>query len=91
MIGWIEQGAISDRTREHLASSDVGVIMYRKMLNEQMERVERGEEPTVGVVRDTAENEPWIELHREKTGMTAFGVTYDNYFEQIKTLAVTQH
>ena len=91
MIGWTMQGTISDRTREHLASSDVGVIMYRKMLNEQIERVARGDEPTVGIVRDTARNEPWIELHRETTGMTAFGVTYDNYFEQIKTLAATRH
>jgi len=91
MIGWTMQGAISDRTREHLAGSDVGVIMFRKMLTEQMERVKRGEEPAVGIVRDAARNEPWIALHREQTGMTAFGVTYDNYFEQIKTLAATRH
>ena len=61
------------------------------MLNEQMSRVERGEEPSVGIVRDAAENQPWIELHTEQTGMTAFEVTYDNYFERIKDLAVPRH
>ena len=51
MIGWVGQGPISDRTQEHLASSDKGVVLYRKMLMEQMERVERGEEP-MAVIRD---------------------------------------
>jgi len=42
---WIEQGAITDREREHLGQSDVGVIMLREMLSEQIDAVERGEDP----------------------------------------------
>ena len=57
MIGWVAQGPISDRTREHLTASDKGVILYHKLLNENMERVERGEDP-MGIIRDPAENEP---------------------------------
>ena len=39
------QGAIADRTREHLGRSDLGVIMLRKLYFEQMERVEASRDP----------------------------------------------
>ena len=87
MLAWVAQGSISDRTIEHLASSDRGVIMYHKMLVEQMERVERGEAPTIGVVRSREENEPYIQLRREHVGLTGFEVQYDNYLEKIDELA----
>ena len=45
MMGWVAQGAISDRTREHLTASDKGVILYHKLLNENMDKVARGEDP----------------------------------------------
>jgi 5,5'-dehydrodivanillate O-demethylase len=45
MLAWVEQGPVSDRAAEHLATSDKGVILYHRLLNEQMDRVERGEEP----------------------------------------------
>lgn len=44
------QGLIADRTRETLGTSDRGVIMFRRMLTEAIEAVERGEDPP-GVVR----------------------------------------
>lgn len=86
MVGWVGQGTITDRTREHLASSDRGIILYRKMLVEQLERVERGEEP-MAVIRDAAENEPWIDIRREQQGMREFRVGYDNYFDRLHELA----
>ncbi|MER5183904.1 aromatic ring-hydroxylating dioxygenase subunit alpha [Streptomyces sp. NPDC002896] len=39
------QGAIQDRTREHLGSSDRGITTYRKLLAEAIGTVERGETP----------------------------------------------
>jgi hypothetical protein len=45
MVGWYAQGENVDRTKEHLGVSDVNVIAYRKMLKEQIEKVQRGEEP----------------------------------------------
>jgi 5,5'-dehydrodivanillate O-demethylase oxygenase subunit len=87
MLAWVAQGSISERAQEHLGSSDRGVIMYHKMLVDQMERVERGERPTLGVVEDPRENEPYIELRRERVGLTAFELKYDNYFERIDELA----
>ncbi|MEV7344691.1 aromatic ring-hydroxylating dioxygenase subunit alpha [Streptomyces sp. NPDC093544] len=39
------QGAIQDRTREHLGRSDKVIVMYRRMLGEAISAVERGEDP----------------------------------------------
>jgi len=48
------QGFIADRTRETLATSDRGVVMYRRMLEDAIAAVGRGEDP-IGVTRG-AEN-----------------------------------
>jgi 5,5'-dehydrodivanillate O-demethylase len=50
------QGAIFDRTQEHLGLSDEGVILLRKMFKQSIEAVQRGEDP-VGIIRDPAKNE----------------------------------
>jgi 5,5'-dehydrodivanillate O-demethylase len=70
-MAWIGQGPISDRTREHLATSDKGVIMYHNLLLEQAEKVERGEEP-IALVRDPEKNFPMIVLHTEQASLTPF-------------------
>lgn len=44
------QGLIADRSREILATSDRGVVLFRRMLVEGIAAVERGEDPP-GVVR----------------------------------------
>ncbi len=61
MMVMLTQGVIVDRSLENLGESDKGVVMYRRVLLEQIERIERGEEP-MGVVRDPAENTPFIPL-----------------------------
>jgi phenylpropionate dioxygenase-like ring-hydroxylating dioxygenase large terminal subunit len=38
-------GRIQDRTREHLGQSDKAIVEYRRLLREQIERVEGGAEP----------------------------------------------
>jgi 5,5'-dehydrodivanillate O-demethylase oxygenase subunit len=42
---WETQGPIADRTLEHLSYSDRGVSLLRKVTREQIERVQRGEDP----------------------------------------------
>jgi 5,5'-dehydrodivanillate O-demethylase len=49
------QGAIYDRTAEHLAYSDRGVILLRKLYKESVEAVQKGLDP-IGVIRDPAKN-----------------------------------
>lgn len=39
------QGNIARRNLEYLGSSDAGIVLYRNLLMEQMEEVERGKDP----------------------------------------------
>jgi hypothetical protein len=43
------QGAIQDRTREHLGVSDRGIARYRRMLMEAIDTVERGGRPLMAL------------------------------------------
>ena len=61
----VTQGAIPDRTNERLGTTDRGVILYRKLLEEQIAAVERGEDP-LGIIRDPARNTPMISIPRER-------------------------
>jgi 5,5'-dehydrodivanillate O-demethylase oxygenase subunit len=54
-LAWEAQGPIADRTQEHLGVADRGIIMLRKLVREQIEAVERGEDP-MGVIRDPKKN-----------------------------------
>ncbi|MGD9944404.1 MAG: Rieske 2Fe-2S domain-containing protein [Burkholderiaceae bacterium] len=63
------QGEIVDRSLERLGASDKGIVLFRKMLIEQIERVRAGQEPEIAVVRDPEQNRmiefpgvtaPWV-------------------------------
>ena len=45
------QGPVADRGREHLATSDRGIILYREILRESIQAVAEGRDP-YGVIRD---------------------------------------
>lgn len=55
IMAWITQGPIADRTLERLGTTDVGVIMFRKMLLRELAAVEVGMDPK-GVIRDPHQN-----------------------------------
>jgi 5,5'-dehydrodivanillate O-demethylase len=76
MMAWVTQGDISDRTTERLGTSDKGVILFRNLILEQIEKVERGEDP-MGVVRDPAVNDPYITIGRERVALKAYEVRRD--------------
>ncbi len=48
---WITQGAVAQRDKETLGQSDVGLILFRKMLLRQMQVVEDGGDP-INTFRD---------------------------------------
>ena len=50
-MAWETQGPIADRTKEHLSYSDKGVVMLRKMLKREIQKVSKGLDP-IGIVRD---------------------------------------
>jgi 5,5'-dehydrodivanillate O-demethylase len=52
---WTGQGAIADRTKEHLGESDRGIIMMRKRILEEAALVARGGEPKA-LIRDPEKN-----------------------------------
>jgi 5,5'-dehydrodivanillate O-demethylase len=54
-MAWETQGPIANRSEEHLASSDQGIVMFRQMLRLQLEAVKKGKDP-MGVIRDPAVN-----------------------------------
>jgi 5,5'-dehydrodivanillate O-demethylase oxygenase subunit len=71
MLAWVAQGPITPRPLEHLGVSDRGVIIYRNALSEAIDAVDRGEDPPA-LVRDPADNLPWIELKWEQSAREAF-------------------
>ena len=50
------QGFIHDRSREFLATSDKGVVMWRKLVFDGIKAVANGGDPH-GIVRDAAKND----------------------------------
>jgi 5,5'-dehydrodivanillate O-demethylase oxygenase subunit len=55
-MAWETQGALFDRSEEHLGATDRGVVLFRRLLAEQITIVEQGGEP-IALVRDPAQNE----------------------------------
>ena len=55
-MAWETQGPLTDRAQEHLGAGDEGIIVLRKLLREQIERVQRGLEP-IGLIRDPEKNQ----------------------------------
>ncbi|MGH9810382.1 MAG: RHO alpha subunit C-terminal catalytic domain-containing protein, partial [Terriglobia bacterium] len=45
ITAWITQGAIADRTQEHLGASDNGIALYRRVLRREIKKVEEGVDP----------------------------------------------
>jgi phenylpropionate dioxygenase-like ring-hydroxylating dioxygenase large terminal subunit len=47
-------GAIQDRTREHLGTSDKAIVQYRRLLRQEIEKVAGGEKPMLHLDEATA-------------------------------------
>jgi 5,5'-dehydrodivanillate O-demethylase len=54
-MAWETQGALFDRSHEFLGASDRGIVMLRRLLDEQIKIVEQGGEP-MALVRDPERN-----------------------------------
>ena len=64
-VAWVGQGVVADRMGERLGKSDEGVLMMRRLLFADMERVARGEDPKA-VVRDGGGIVPLPVVERER-------------------------
>jgi len=70
-MAWETQGPVASRSAEHLGESDRGIILFRKLLRDQIRAVQNGQEP-IGVTRDP-KNDEMIRLIPE--GYTAFSAS----------------
>ena len=48
---WVGQGVVANRTKEHLARSDRGIILMRKRFLDDLEKIKNGEAPS-GLIRN---------------------------------------
>ncbi|MEA2642158.1 MAG: 5,5-dehydrodivanillate O-demethylase oxygenase subunit, partial [Chloroflexota bacterium] len=55
-FAWASQGPVTPRWTEHLGESDKGIILYRRLLREQMQLVAEGKDP-MNTFRDPATNQ----------------------------------
>ncbi|MBM2812970.1 MAG: Rieske (2Fe-2S) protein [Chloroflexi bacterium] len=55
VLMWYSQGDVTNRGNEHLGRGDMGVVLYRRLLEESLRKLERGEDP-MNVFRDPAKN-----------------------------------
>lgn len=54
-MAWETAGPVYDRSREHLATGDKGIIVFRKLLKQEISKVRSGRDP-IGVIRDSQKN-----------------------------------
>lgn len=54
-VAWVGQGAIADRTREHLGRSDRGIVMMRKRFFDDLDAIAAGRDPKA-IIRDPGTN-----------------------------------
>jgi 5,5'-dehydrodivanillate O-demethylase len=68
IVAWITQGAIADRSHETLARSDKGVVLYRRLLKDALNKVEQGEDP-MNVFRDPSMERIDLAVETNKLGV----------------------
>jgi 5,5'-dehydrodivanillate O-demethylase len=84
IMAWSAQGPITDRAAEHLAGSDVAILAFRRMLEDQLRVMESGADP-MNVFRDPTEigdridvpppiSDSYDELY--ESGLTRFRAVY---------------
>jgi 5,5'-dehydrodivanillate O-demethylase oxygenase subunit len=70
LMAWETQGPVFDRSQELLGTTDRGIVMWRNLLRQQIERVQQGKEPD-GMIRDPKSNQ-MLSLNIEKHRQTRF-------------------
>lgn len=86
MACWYAQGTIVDRSAETLGATDIAIVQFRNILEEQMQRVEEGLDP-MNVFRDAEAMGPVIDvggrIDRSQTGRVSgnrsFGAARDAF------------
>ncbi len=72
-MAWETQGPIVDRSAEHLAHGDRGIVLLRRIMQENIELVRRGGGDPMAVVRDP--DHPRIDTHWDRDLNSTGGAT----------------
>ena len=68
VMAWETQGAVLDRTREQLGTADKGIVMFRRLIKEQIALVAAGKMP-LGVRPAEAESLIELDVINERIGL----------------------
>lgn len=71
-MAWETQGALFDRTKENLGASDRGIVMFRRMLRDQIEAVRKGKAPLGCVAADKQNAIIEIDVINERIGVGSY-------------------
>ncbi len=74
-MAWETQGPITDRTGEHLTTSDRGVSMLREMFKREVKKLEQGLDP-MNVIRDPNHDIIDTQLEKSMEGQRAGSAAY---------------
>jgi len=77
IVAWVGQGAIADRSKENLRSSDIGITMMRNRFFEEIEAVKAGRDPR-GVIRD-ADKARHVELPNMARELNTVGIPLSEF------------
>jgi 5,5'-dehydrodivanillate O-demethylase len=89
-MAWVTQGRITDRSNEHLCSSDRGVIVFRNMLREQLEASEAGRLP-MNVIPDDGTAPAVLPLPMEEKALGIGGGRQNYFAEYLRTQSLYSH
>jgi 5,5'-dehydrodivanillate O-demethylase len=77
IVAWVGQGVTSDRTKENLRSSDIGIQMMRQRFFKEMQAVEAGQDPG-GLIRNPNEAQA-IPLPNMAREINTDGITLEEF------------
>jgi 5,5'-dehydrodivanillate O-demethylase oxygenase subunit len=77
IIAWVGQGRIADRTKENLGASDMGIVMIRKRLFDDLDSIAQGRDPKA-IIR-SANVAHCVELPYFQKRECIEGITLDEY------------
>jgi hypothetical protein len=82
------QGAIQDRTKEHLMPSDVSIVVSRKMLLQAIRDVEEGREPPHVIRTAPAKQFPYLFTY---SGVVSSGTEWKDYIRRLDNHKEKEH
>jgi 5,5'-dehydrodivanillate O-demethylase oxygenase subunit len=87
MVAWWSQGALTDRSKEKLGTTDSAIILFRRQLEQQMRIVEDGGEP-MNVFRDPSQMgdiihlTPRVNEHWDDFGMVNYRAMFHKGYDR---------